>query len=273
MNRLFPDSIIDINTQVPSVISESRASVNSGIFKNRTKNLVKATECVLWSNRGDVVPKVNIPVESIGKVSEMISSEATKKKTTRKKKIPTSTSVSANSTEEESNNNLLNIQLENNLTNEVQNTILPAFVPCSCHPADLCLMKTTDASTSMHKCFKCCAKIFAICAPQFEDTLEVLCRNCVSSKKNDDIVSKKKLPGKSKRKRRNKDDNTSSDEDVFIHRAQSSSMVARRGTNSRKAISRLAAISSNTKNADIFSGTRDYHDDPELLFQSEVHRY
>ena len=271
MSQLFPESTIDLNTPVLSVFSDSRASVNSGIFKNRTKNQVKATECVLWSNRGDEVSKVNIPVEPIGNVTEMITSEAAKKKNRKRKATSTKKNVSSMCTEEVGSDISSNIPTENQETSEIQDDVVQPFVPCSCHPAELCAMKTIDSSTSLHKCFKCSAKIFAICAPQFEDTLEVLCRHCVSAKAIDDASTKRKS-GKLKRKRQNKDDKVSSDEDVFISRAGSSNTTSRRSSN-RRSMSRSAALSSTSKNADIFNGAKDYHEDPELLFQSHVHRF
>lgn len=273
MNRLFPNSTIDLSTPVLSVISESRASVNSGILKKRTKNLVIATECVLWSNRGDEAPKVNNPVAPIGNVSDMIASEATKIKNKikkKKKKSVTEKNTTSKDTEVMGSEDSSNIPTENIVTNVLQNDIMPVFVPCSCHPAELCMMKTIDSSTSLHKCFKCSAKIFAICAPQFEDTLEVLCRNCVSDNSKNDSNGKKKTK-KTKRKRKFQSENNSSDEDLFVSNAKSCKIPSRR-TGTRKSMSRSAAISSTNKNADIFSGTKDYHDDPELLFQSQVHR-
>lgn len=271
MSQLFPDSTIDYNTPVMSVISDSRASVNSGIFKNRTKNQVKATECVLWSNRGDEVTKVVAPVEPIGNVTEMIASEASKKNKRIKKATSKNKKVSSSSTDEGGDVNQSNISTENQATPEVQDDIVQSFVPCSCHPAEQCAMKTIDSSTSLHKCFKCSAKIFAICAPQFEDTLEVLCRHCVSTKAIEKTAITRKA-GKLKRKRQSKDDKLSSDEDVFISRADCSKVSSRR-TGTRRLMSRSAALSSTTKNADILKGAKDYHDDPELLFQSHVHRF
>lgn len=189
----IPESTIDLTTPVLSVISNSRASVNSGIFKNRTKNQIKATECVLWSNRGDGVPKVIIPVEPIGNVSEMITSEATNKKSRNKKLTSTKKKVSSTSTEEGGGDNSPNMSTENNETNENQSNTSQSIVPCSCHSAELCAMKTIDSSTSMHKFFKCSAKIFALCAPQFEDTMEVLCRHCVSTKATTMLLRRKNL--------------------------------------------------------------------------------
>ena len=137
-----------------------------------------------------------------------------------------------------------------------------------------------DVSKSLHKCYKCNAKIFAVCAPQFEDTNEVHCRRCTlpipttaQPKITKQTLSEKKSTNKRRRKSTKKDicSESDSDRDDVTHRSNAISLPSRSSV--RRSKSRPAALCSTSRSAEQLDGTRNYHDDPHLLFQSQVQRY
>lgn len=180
MEKLFPESLVDFETIVSPISSESRTASSTGIHKNRNTNRVKATESVLWSNRGDSSVKIDQPTVPItnnsnSTLTESIQEDKVQEICQNKVSVPRKKGIKRRQVQIGPNIDEDKAIQQNDSINE------HGINECACYPAEFCAMKGLDVSKSLHKCCKCHAKIFAVCAPQFEETSEVRCRHCTIS--------------------------------------------------------------------------------------------
>lgn len=278
MEKLFPESLVDFETIVSPISSESRTASSTGIHKNRNTNRVKATESVLWSNRGDSSVKIDQPTVPItnnsnSTLTESIQEDKVQEICQNKVNVPRKKGIKRRQVQIGPNIDEDKAIQQNDSINE------HGINECACYPAEFCAMKGLDVSKSLHKCCKCHAKIFAVCAPQFEETSEVRCRHCTISNNitaqpkeiNKKIIDKKHTKHKKKRRDiKNEDSDSDSDQEDVSHKTSITTLPSR--NNVRRSMSRTAAIRSTSKSAELFDGAKNYHDEPHLLFQSQIHR-